>query len=373
MTTSDTSPEPVPEVETTPEPEPVPAGTDAASAATVPAGETVIALAEKRRRRRKLALLFFLFGMLSLFLLIGGAYLLTRKPITELPIIPDISGEKLPHYVFSIYGPSEPIGVAVSPSGDRMYVTETAGDRVVRVYDGRGNPIGTLKPPKTAGPTHIPVYVALDPENGDVYVSDRLTMSIYVYSKDGAYRRTFQPKGNLAATWQPLGLAFDSQANLYVTDVGASVHRVLVLGRDGVLKRTFGSPGEFSFPNGIAVDAAGNLYVSDSNNGRLVVLDASGKLIGSIRRGQGNGDLGLPRGVVIDDSDRLYVVDTIAQRIQLYRITDREARVPKFIGAFGEEGTLDGQFEYPNGIAADTRARVYVTDRVNNRVQVWSY
>lgn len=372
MTTPDTSPEPVPRVETTPEPEPAPAGADAASAATVPAGETIVARPEKRRRR-KLALFFLLFGALSLFLLIGGTYLLTRKPISDLPIIPEISGEKVPHYLFSIYGVTQPMGVAVSPSGDRVYVTESEGERVVRVYDGKGKPVGTLKPPKSAGAAHIPVYVTLDPETGDVYVSDRLTMAIYVYSRDGVYRRTFQPKGDLAATWEPLGLAFDSQANLYVSDVSAPFHRLLVLGRDGVLKRTIGSAGEFSFPNGIAVDAAGNLYVTDSNNGRLVVLDPTGNLIGSIRRGTGQGDLGLPRGVAIDDSGRLYVVDTTAHGVQLYRISDRKARAPRFIGAFGEEGTLDGLFEYPNGVAADTRARVYVTDRVNDRVQVWSY
>jgi hypothetical protein len=43
-----------------------------------------------------------------------------------------------------------------------------------------------------------------------------------------------------------------------------------------------------------------------------------------------------------------------------------------FIGTFGDEGIADGQFEYPNGIATDSRSTIYVTDRENGRVQVWS-
>jgi sugar lactone lactonase YvrE len=46
---------------------------------------------------------------------------------------------------------------------------------------------------------------------------------------------------------------------------------------------------------------------------------------------------------------------------------------PVFIADFGTEGIRDGAFEFPNGVAVDERARVYVTDRENNRVQVWGY
>ena len=46
---------------------------------------------------------------------------------------------------------------------------------------------------------------------------------------------------------------------------------------------------------------------------------------------------------------------------------------PTFLNEFGSQGIGDGQFEYPNGVAVDSRDRVYVTDRENNRVQVWGY
>ncbi len=368
-----------PEITPAPEATPMPEATPEAEA---PGGGAILAAAggaavlaedpeERKRRRRKALLLFFLLLLAALVLLFGGLYLWLRKPVTEMPI-PGLVTEPVPHYSYSIYGVTKPTGVAVSPSGDRVYVTETDGERIVRIFDGKGTPMGTIKPPAATGAEHTPVYVALDPTNGDVYVSDRPTGSIYVYNRDGLWRRTFDPGKDLKG-WQPLGLGFDAKGNLYVTDVSGPFNTVHEFGPDGALIRTIGEAGMFSFPNGVSVDAAGNLYVTDSNHGRLVVFDAGGKQRAVIKRGPGQGDLGLPRGTAVDDTGRVYVVDTSSHSVQLYRaITDAD-RLPKFIGSFGVEGSEDGGFEFPFGVATDTRARVYVADWNNDRVQVWSY
>ena len=326
-----------------------------------------------RHHRRKLAALGILAVLAIGFGLVATTYLITRKPIAELPVIQGIVREKLPHYAFSIYGTAKPIGVAVSPSGDRIYVTESEGEHLVVVYDGKGNRVGTLKPPVSTGPNHVPVYLALDPVGGDVYVSDRPAGSIYVFDRDGTYVRTFEPKDRQFVGWQPLALAFDGGGLLYVTDVAPPYHRVLMFNREGTLVRSIGRPGQFSYPNGVAVDGRRNLYVTDSNNGRLLVFDPNGRQIAVVNRGVGEGDLGLPRGAAIDDSGRLYVVDTANHIVQLYHVVTEKAARLTYIGAIGSEGRLDGNFEYPNGVAVDVRARVYVTDRENDRVQVWSY
>lgn len=346
---------------------------DATTAATAESGAAVPAppdVQRQRRRRRKLALLTLLASLVGVFALFAGWYLLYRKPIAE--VLPAIGQEALPHYVFSIYGVKQPTGVAVSASGDRIYATETDGQRLVRIFDQNGNQVGVAQPPATTGTYHVPVYLALDPLNGDLYVSDRPTGSIYVYSKDGLYRRTFNPGSSLVG-WEPLGLAFDSQGNFYVTDVSGPFNRVHEFSHDGKLIRSIGDETMFSFPNGVAVDRTGNLYATDSDHGRVLVFDAANRQRSTISRGVNTGELGLPRGIAIDDANRLYVVDTTANEVQVYHALGPNDRRPMYVGGFGGEGVQDGDFEFPFGVAVDARGRVYVADWNNNRVQVWSY
>jgi DNA-binding beta-propeller fold protein YncE len=218
------------------------------------------------------------------------------------------------------------------------------------------------------------MYTAINPTTQDVFVSDRQTGSIYVYDARGTFLRTFAPKG-IVGRWAPLGLAFGRDGTLYVSDVKGpttKTHRVVVFGPDGTLERSMGAPG-LSFPNGIVVDSHGNIEVSDSNNSRLLTFDKTGKMLALMSPGLGEGDLGLPRGVAVDDSGRLFVADTSDHNVKVYSLGSPKAPTPVFIGIFGGEGQVDGTFEYPNGVATDTRAHIYVTDRENNRVQVWGY
>jgi sugar lactone lactonase YvrE len=321
----------------------------------------------KRRRRGLGCLLLLLSVLVSMLALFTVWYMVNRKPVAEL--LPPIVLERTPHHLFSIYGVSKPMGVAVTPSGDRIFVTESAGEGVVRIFDRSGTAVGELHPPADGLP-HAPVYLAVSPQD-EVFVTDRATGAIYVYDAGGTYLRSFAPKEPIDI-WQPLGIAFAPGGDLWVTDLSAPFHRVEVFGPDGTLKQTIGTKGSFDFPNAIAFDPAGNAYVSDSNNGRIQILDPSGVQISSLSRGIG-ADLGLPRGMAFDDTGRLYVVDATAQTVHLYRTDKSDDGRPRLIADIGIEGTGDGEFEYPNSVAADLRARIYVTDRENDRVQVWGY
>jgi DNA-binding beta-propeller fold protein YncE len=153
--------------------------------------------------------------------------------------------------------------------------------------------------------------------------------------------------------------------------LSAPFHRVHEFQPDGVLIRTIGQAGQFNFPNGLAVDAKGDLLVADANNGRLMLIDGTGLQVGSVGHGVAPGELGLPRGVAVDDQGRTYVADATGQGIDVYRFSEKN--IPTFISVMGTEGTGDGQFEYPAGLATDSRGRIYVADWANDRIQVWSY
>jgi DNA-binding beta-propeller fold protein YncE len=348
------------------------AATAAPVAGAAVAGAVVTDAAAASAMKAKKRKIITLVSLLLILILLFVWYLINRKPLSELP---GLAGEKLPHYQSSIYGSTHPLGVASNAAGDRIYVTESDGERVVRIYDHGGKKLGVLKPKTVKATGHIPMYVAINPKNQDVYVSDRFSSEIYVYNEAGTFLRVFAPKGDLGGKWAPLGLAFAPDGTLYATDVrgkDSKTHRVVVFGPDGNFLKAMGAPGQLNFPNGIVVDAYGNIEVSDSNNGRLVVFSPDGKMLATISRGIGEGDLGLPRGAAIDDTGRLFVADTSDHMVRAYSI-EKGKPMPTYIGSFGNEGQLDGTFEYPNGVATDKRAHVYITDRENNRVQVWGY
>ena len=229
-----------------------------------------------------------------------------------------------------------------------------------------------MQPPLSTGSEHVPVYVARDPVTGEVYVTDRPNGAIYVYDANGTYQRSFDP-GVALEGWQPLGMWFDRDGNLYVTDVSTQPQQILVFDRAGNVVQRLGREAGLNFPNGIAVDKDRNVYVTDSSNGRLLVLDTIGAVVAQVGRGVGEGNLGLPRGVTVDDKGRVYVADATGQGVFVYgTYVPGETALP-YLGFFGGEGVGNGAFLYPNGITVDGRGRVYVTDAGNDRVQVWSY
>jgi DNA-binding beta-propeller fold protein YncE len=322
----------------------------------------------RRRRRRKAFLLLLLLLAFIGLLALALWYVLFRQPIP----LPSIPGETvMPTYSTSVYGARRSLGVAVNAAGDRIYVGETEGDRIARVFDGSGNLLGLMEPPVSTGADHVPVYLAVDPINGEVYVTDRPTGSVYIYDANGTYQRAFEPEG--LEGWQPLAIAFDTAGNLYVSDVSVNPQTVLVFDRNGSQTRTLGETAGLNFPNGIAVDAAGNVYVTDGNNGRLVVIDTSGAVIAQVGRGTSQGNLGLPRGIAIDGQGRVHVGDATGQGVFVYAVLKPGERRLDYLGFFGGQGVSNGAFQFPNGVAVDGRGRVYITDSGNHRVQVWTY
>ncbi len=344
-----------------------PTGAAASPGDTAPP-EDVLEEEDNRRRRRLLLLLMLLLAFLAL---LGLAiwYLLFRQPIP----VPTIPGETImPTYTTSIYGASRPMSVAVTPDGERIYIGETAGDQTAGIYDTGGNEVQAMLPPSSTGTDHVPTYLALNPLTGEIYVSDRQTASIYIYDTQGAYLRAFSPPAD-APGWQPLGLAFDAAGNLYVTDVGDVPGRVRVFDPSGAQVRIFGENDDLDFPNGVAIDDAGYAYVTDSNNGRLLVYGQDGAIVARVGRGAGEGNLGLPRGVALDGQGRVYVADSTGHTVFVFgRYQEGSSRL-EYLGSFGSQGSGDGAFAYPNGITVDARGRLYIADSANNRVQLWSY
>ncbi len=386
--------------------------------------ETAVIVNEDRRRRSLLILALLVLVLITISTLFCR-YLLQPAPLPEL-IIPDAEINYPPHYLFSIYGLTQPVGVALSPDGDRIYVSESGGDRLVRIFDRDGEEIDSFAPPRTRPGERSPVYLATD-SNGRLYVTDRLQHAIFIHDQDGRYldalvapdlslseyvdqhigglrpELTFAynnfhsnvyvqdadneltlPAPILEEPWSPLGIRIDGEDKVFVTDAKTQENRVFefVLPNESLIDwhtvnatavafgETGEGNGEFLYPNAAVADSQGRIFVSDGNNGRISVWDAQDNFLFNFGSGNGEESVSLPRGMAINEQDHLFVVDAVGQNVKVYDVSGEE---PVFLYTFGDWGVDDGLFNYPNDIALDDSGRVYIVDRENQRVQVWSY
>lgn len=148
----------------------------------------------------------------------------------------------------------------------------------------------------------------------------------------------------------------DAQAN-----TSSSHPYILQWGESGLTK-----PGFFSFPQNLAVDNLGNVYVTDLGNKRVQKFSNDGTFLkawgGS---GTGQGQFHTPAGIAVYNGT-VFVVDTQLNRVQKFDLAGN------FISTWGGEGKAQGQFLLPNGIAAGTNGTLYVVDTGNKRIQKFS-
>jgi hypothetical protein len=204
----------------------------------------------------------------------------------------------------------------------------------------------------------------------------------------------------------PSGVALDGAGNLYVADQNNCVIRKAVrAGSNWVVSTIAGSPGQFNdkppiingtnshalfrFPSGVAVDAAGNVYVADQDNNAIrKVAPQAGTTNWVVTTIAGNGAVGGadgtnaaatfsgPTGVAVDAEGNVYVADQDNNTIR--KITPVAGTtnwvVTTIAGSAATQGSADGtnagaSFYDPSGVAVDTNGNVYVADQYNNSIR----
>ena len=124
------------------------------------------------------------------------------------------------------------------------------------------------------------------------------------------------------------------------------------------------TPGEFDNPRGIAVDAAGNVYVADYQNDRIQKLSTAGQPLAQWgMSGDGPGEFRGPRSIALDAQGNIYVADYWNHRVHKLSPTGQP------LAQWGSYGQAPGQFDHPTAVAVDTHGNVYVAEYWAHRVQ----
>jgi DNA-binding beta-propeller fold protein YncE len=176
----------------------------------------------------------------------------------------------------------------------------------------------------------------------------------------------------------PVGLAIDTTNRfLYVVDTqqdqvivyDADTYKLLRRIGTGGKNHTLTSPGDFGAPQGVAVDADGNVYVTDTLNDRVEIFDADGNFISTFgKNGDGPGFFERPKGIAIDGDGHIWVADEVQDRLQVF---NKDGQLLTYVGY--KHGDLPGQFQALIGVAIDKNNRVFTTEQYPGRLQEFQY
>jgi sugar lactone lactonase YvrE len=275
---------------------------------------------------------------------------------------------------------------------------------IVGTYAGNGSSgFGGDGGPATSAKLQSPSGIAMDAA-GNLFIADKFNQVVRKVTSDGrietvAGTGTYGSKGegvpatsaNLA---DPGGVAVDAAGNLYIADSCNSTIRKV--GTNGIIT-TFASGFNFCYSYyyyyyydyfypaatvGMVFDAAGNLYVTDTFNNRIQKITPGG--VKSVAAGSGlygfSGDggqaiaasLAAPTGVAVDAAGNLFIADTDNSRIRKVGLNGVITTVAgtNSVGFVGDGGPASSaQLSYPTSVALDASGNLFIGDSGNARVR----
>lgn len=256
----------------------------------------------------------------------------------------------------------------------------------------------------TAANLAFPAGITFD-NSGNFYIGDTANSRVRKVDTNGVIT-TFAGTGDFgdfgdsgvatkAGMNRPYAVAFDKAGNLYIADTYNDAIRK-VAASSGIISTIAGTTQGFggdgggatgsllNTPTALVLDAAGNLYIADTNNHRIRKVGTDGNI--TTFAGNGNaadfGDggpatsasLNSPEGLAIDNAGNIYVADTASHRIR--KITpDGTITTVAGNGSGGFQGdggpATAASLYYPKGIAVDPLSgNLYIADWLNSRIRV---
>lgn len=232
-----------------------------------------------------------------------------------------------------------------------------------------------------------PTGLAVD-ASGNIYVADfgnnlirkiSLTGVVSTVAGDSTQSGLNNGVGKNATFNGPAGIAVDASGNLYVTDSGNNLIRkinaaglvsTLAGGDTLAMANGTGAAASFFQPLGISLDASGNIYVADAGDNAVRLITPSG----TVSTFSGNADSSTyfnnPTGLALDANNNIFVANYLNNNI--LKIT--QTGQINVLAGNSSPGNTNGpdstaQFYLPNGIVLDANNNIYIADGINNLIR----
>lgn len=255
-----------------------------------------------------------------------------------------------------------------------------------------GSTQGFVNGTATTAKFNWPMGIAIDTE-GTIFVVDSANYVIRKITSAGVVS-TFAGSGiggfadGIASVAQFNGidgLAVDTAGNVYVADTNN--HRIRKISAAGVVSTLAGSTqgyangtgtaARFNNPSGVAVDAAGNVFVTDTYNYRIrkitpagVVSTLAGSGIAGFANGSGTAaQFNKTYGIAVNDTGSIFVADALNHRVRKITASGVVTTFAGSVYGYANGNGTAAKFSYPYGITVDATDNVYVTDAEDNRIR----
>lgn len=248
----------------------------------------------------------------------------------------------------------------VAPRGESQLIVADTGNRRLLRYErvgGELTPTGEIRVSQLPYPTQVRVD-----SRGEILALDGRSHRLVRVSADGEFKEMVRLDGGGGAEVVAKSFELDGDDNLYVLDVGAG--RILVFDRGGSLRRDIGFGENVGFLSDLAVSAAGVVFAIDSVRKAVLVARPADAVLEPLNEDLG-ADAEFPTAIVADGQGRLFIADQYGGGILILEQSG------EFLGRQSAMGWKEGFLRYPTGLYA-AGGRLYVADRGNNRVQIFT-
>ena len=269
-------------------------------------------------------------------------------------------------HVTSIYfddkgvGVKNPEGVACNDAS-ALVVGDTRNGRLLRytVENRTVKPGGEIRAPQLPYPIRVQMN-----SKGDIFALDGKQRRIARFGAGGQFQDYVNPEGApSSATVIPRSFKIDRNDNLYLLDVFSA--RVVVLGPEGKFQRQLEFPKGLGFISDLAVDFKGATFLLDSVNAAVFVAAKDARGFAPLAQGLRE-HLSFPTYVAADSRGGLYVVDENGAGVVLL------GQDGSFLGRQLAMGWSEGLLYYPSQMCVNDKGDVFIADRGNSRVQIFS-